>query len=80
MKRTIGLFAALIAGVLCAGCIMVIGVHDDDLDRPCHKRIVEIDGESYLVDLKHHRIHKVGESDAVESTTTTTVETPKSGD
>lgn len=58
-----------------AGCIMVLGVDTPVTDVSCHKKIVEIDNELYLLDLKTNRIHKVDKHGLVHSETTVTTET-----
>ena len=58
-----------------AGCIMVLGVDAPVAEGCGHKKIVEIDNELYLVDLKTNRIRKIDKQSSVHSETTVTTET-----
>jgi len=58
------------------GCIMVLGGLGPVTDLPGNKKIVEIDDELYLLDLKTNRIRKLDKTTLVHSETTITTETP----
>ena len=58
------------------GCIMVFGVDAPVTEISGHKKIVEIDNELYLLDLKTNRIRKIDKKSLVHSETTITTETP----
>ncbi len=62
MQRLV-LFALLVLlAISNAGCIMVLGVKE----RPHHGRVVEIDGDLYVVDLDSHRIRKIDVDPVIE--------------
>ncbi len=70
--RKFSLFVLSVAVALSStGCIMVIGGYSR-VGKPCgQKRLIEIDGEVYVIDLKEKTGKKIDE----ESTTTIEVET-----
>lgn len=57
------------------GCIMVLGVDRSVTDLPGQKKIVQIDDELYLLDLKTNHIRKIDKSSLIHSETTVTTET-----
>ena len=62
MRRLI-LFALLAPlAISNAGCIMVLGIKE----LPNHGRVVEIDGDLYVVDLDSHRIRKIDVDPVIE--------------
>jgi len=56
------------------GCIMVLGVRGGVTDLPDNKKIVEIDDELYLLDLKTNRIRKLDKDTLVHSETIITTD------
>ena len=76
MRRLMGL--GLLAGLALSttGCIMVLGGMGLVTDLPDNKKIVEIDDELYLLDLKTNRIRKLDKETLVHSETIITTETP----
>ena len=57
------------------GCIMVLGVHTPVTDVSDHKKIVEINDELYLVNLKTNRIRKIDKQHCLHSESTIKTET-----
>ena len=76
MRRLMGL--GLLAGLALSttGCIMVLGGMGVATDLPDNKKIVEIDDELYLLDLKTNKIRKLDKETLVHSETIITTETP----
>jgi len=62
--------------LLATGCIMVLGVDAPVTEVSATKKIVEIDDELYLLDLKTNKIRKLDKETMVHSETTVTTETP----
>ena len=75
MRRLMGL--GFLAGLALSttGCIMNVAVREPVTDLPGHKKIVEIDNELYLLDLKTNRIRKLDKQSLVHSETVITTET-----
>ena len=76
MRRFAGLGVLAGLALSMTGCIMVIGVKTPVTDLPDNKKIVEIDDELYLLDLKKNRVRKIDKQNLVHSETTITTETP----
>ncbi len=74
MRRFTGL--GVLAGLALStiGCIMVVGVDAPVTELSDHKKIVEIDDELYLVNLKTNRIRKIDKHDSVHTETTITTD------
>ncbi len=74
MRRLMGL-GFLVGLVLSAiGCIMNVAVREPVMDVSGNKKIVEIDDELYLLDLKTNRIHKLDKQSMVHSETIITTD------
>ena len=69
----LGLLAGL--SLSTTGCIMVLGVDTPVTDVSDHKKIVEINDELYLVNLKTNRIRKIDKQSCVHSEMTIKTET-----
>ena len=69
MRRLRSLWALSLLALVTSGCVMVIdgGLHSARIGK--HKRIVEINGELYVIDLEESTAKKL---DAVEPSTGTT--------
>ena len=74
MRKLTGL--GLLAGlaVSATGCVMVIGSGRSVTDLPDNKKIIEIDDELYLLDLKTNRIRKLDKESIVHSETIVTTD------
>ena len=74
MRRLMGL--GFLAGLALSmtGCIMVLGGMGLVSDLPDNKKVVEIDDELYLLDLKTNRIRKIDKQSLVHSETVITTE------
>lgn len=74
MRRLMGLGFLVGLALSTTGCIMVFGVRGPVTDLPDNKKIVEIDDELYLLDLKTNRIRKIDKQSLVHSETSITTE------
>jgi len=74
MRRFMGL--GILAGLALSttGCIMVFGVDAPVTDVSGSKKIVEIDDELYLLDLKTNRVRKLDKEALIHSETIITTE------
>ena len=63
---------AILAGLSLTnlGCIMVLGVRAPVTEHSGHKRVIEVDGEFYIVDVEENTVRKIDSLDRTESTTT----------
>ena len=62
--------------VLTAGCITVLTVREPVTNLPGNKKIVEINDELYLLDLKTNKIRQLDKDAMVRTETAITTETP----
>ena len=69
MRKFTGLGVLAGLALSMTGCIMVIGVKTPVTDLPDNKKIVEIDDELYLLDLKKNRVRKLDKKTLVHSGT-----------
>lgn len=74
MRRLMGL--GFLAGLVlsASGCFMNLAVRESVMDLPDNKKIVEIDDELYLLDLKTNRVRKLDKESLVHSETIITTE------
>ena len=62
MRRLILFTLLVLLAISNAGCIMVLGIKE----LPHHGRVVEIDGDLYVVDLDSSRIRKIDVDPVIE--------------
>ena len=74
MRRIMGLGLLVGLALSTTGCIMVLGGMGVATDLPDNKKIVEIDDELYLLDLKTNRIRKLDKETLVHSETIITTD------
>jgi len=74
MRRLMGL--GFLGGLVlsASGCVMNVAVREPVTDLPGNKKIVEIDDELYLLDLKTNRIRKIDKETMVHSETIITTD------